>query len=79
MRGLLIGLTCFLYGASSALFDASLAIAKRCYTPRRRDEDLHNQQIFAVNYFEKYLPISNMTISNFDWRAEDLLNQQIFG
>ena len=92
MRGLLIGLTCFLYGASSALFDASLeavtrllkhnseyegncgiwyfttiallaflllcvsTIAKRCYTPRRRDEDLHNQQIFAVNYFEKYLP-----------------------
>jgi len=30
-------------------------ITRKLYSPRRRDEDLHNQQIFAVNYYEKYL------------------------
>ena len=30
-------------------------IVRKCYTPRRRDEDLHNRQMFAENYYEKYL------------------------
>ena len=30
-------------------------IVKKCYTPRRRDEDLHNRQMFAENYYDKYL------------------------
>ena len=33
--------------------------AVKCYTPRRRDEDLHNEQKFAIEYFEKYLPYNN--------------------
>jgi len=33
-----------------------VGVVKRCYKPRRRDEDVHNQQIFAVEYYEKYLP-----------------------
>ena len=36
------------------LIIASL-ITRKLYCPRRRDEDVHNQQIFAVNYYEKYL------------------------
>ena len=31
-------------------------LVKKWYTPRRRDEDLHNQQKFAIDYFEKYIP-----------------------
>ena len=27
----------------------------KCYTPRRRDEELHNKQKFAIEYFEKYI------------------------
>ncbi len=30
-------------------------ITRRLYSPRRRDDNLHNQQIFAINYYEKYL------------------------
>ena len=33
-----------------------MVLIKRNYSPRRRDEDVHNQQIFAVNFFDKYLP-----------------------
>ncbi len=36
------------------LFFFSLII-RRLYSPRRRDDNLHNQQIFAINYYEKYL------------------------
>ncbi len=36
------------------LFFFSL-ITRRLYSPRRRDDNLHNQQIFAINYYEKYL------------------------
>ena len=91
MRGLLFGLTCSGFGASSALSQVILRlivhfqkdiqkemkcglwysiacvlfsilllclflIIKKFYRPRRRDEDLHNQQIFAEDYYEKYLP-----------------------
>ena len=42
--------------AATFLILCIVVIAKRCYSPRRRDEDLHNHQIFAVNYFDKYLP-----------------------
>ena len=31
-------------------------IGKKCYKYRRRDEDVHNRQMFAENYYEKYLP-----------------------
>ena len=31
-------------------------LMKKWYTPRRRDEDLHNQQKFAIDYFDKYIP-----------------------
>ena len=31
-------------------------ITKKCYKHRRRDEDIHNRQMFAENYYEKYLP-----------------------
>ena len=27
----------------------------KCYIPRRRDEELHNKQKFAIEYFEKYI------------------------
>ena len=33
-----------------------LIIGKKCYKYRRRDEDVHNRQMFAENYYEKYLP-----------------------
>ena len=33
-----------------------LIIGKKCYKYRRRDEDIHNKQMFAENYYEKYLP-----------------------
>ncbi len=33
-----------------------LAVTSKCYTYRKRDETLSNNQIFAVNYFTKYLP-----------------------
>jgi len=33
-----------------------VVVLRRNYSPRRRDEDVHNQQIFAVNFFDKYLP-----------------------
>ena len=32
-----------------------LIIGKKCYKYRRRDEDVHNKQMFAENYYEKYL------------------------
>ena len=34
----------------------SVILLKKCYSLRRRDENLHNEQIFAVNYYDKYLP-----------------------
>ena len=34
-----------------------LIIGKKCYKYRRRDEDIHNRQMFAENYYEKYLPV----------------------
>ena len=34
-----------------------LIIDKKCYKYRRRDEDIHNKQMFAENYYEKYLPL----------------------
>ena len=36
----------------------------KCYTPRRRDEELHNKQKFAIEYFEKYISY-NYNIHNF--------------
>ncbi len=30
-------------------------LSKKFYKPRRRDEDVHNEQKFAVEYFDKYL------------------------
>ena len=33
-----------------------LIIGKKCYKYRMRDEDIHNKQMFAENYYEKYLP-----------------------
>ncbi len=38
-----------------------LFVVKRCYSPRRRDEDVHNEQMFAVNYYDKYLPLHTST------------------
>ena len=29
---------------------------KKCYSFRRRDEDVHNEHMFAVDYYDKYLP-----------------------
>ena len=40
----------------SALMLCGGVLVKKWYTPRRRDEDLHNQQKFAIDYFEKYIP-----------------------
>ncbi len=91
MRGIVIGLSCFLYGiwfvsvqelyklfskllrnivepkshCSIWYFTVILllylilflviAVSKRWYRLRRRDEVLRNQQIFAINYYDKYL------------------------
>ena len=43
---LLIGLVMFVTGF----------FLRKNYRPRRRDENVHNEQIFAVDYYEKYLP-----------------------
>ena len=43
-----------LSGFVSLLICGYLVILK-CYTPRRRDEELHNKQKFAIEYFEKYI------------------------
>ena len=37
----------------------SVILLKKRYSLRRRDENLHNEQIFAVNYYDKYLPHGN--------------------
>ena len=34
-----------------------LIIDKKCYKYRKRDEDIHNKQMFAENYYKKYLPL----------------------
>ena len=41
--------------ASLLMFVGFLIIGKKCYKYRRRDEDVHNRQMFAENYYEKYL------------------------
>ena len=49
----------WLYGCFLVLTIASFCagfIVKKCYTHRIRDDDLPNEQIFAVDYYEKYLP-----------------------
>ena len=43
-----------------------MGAVKKCYKPRRRDEDVHNQQIFAVEYYEKYLPRNDTSDSGQD-------------
>ena len=43
--------------ASLLVLLCALIIGKKCYKYRRRDEDIHNQQMFAENYYEKYLPL----------------------
>ena len=52
------GVWYYLAGVLSSLlmFFAFLIIGKKCYKYRRRDEDIHNKQMFAENYYEKYLP-----------------------
>ena len=40
-------------------FIGSVILLKKCYSLRRRDENLHNEQMFAVNYYDKYLPYGN--------------------
>ena len=42
---------------SLLMFLIILIIGKKCYKYRRRDEDIHNRQMFAENYYEKYLPV----------------------
>jgi len=37
------------------LIISGFLVVKKCYTPRRRDEELHNNQKFAIEYFEKYI------------------------
>ncbi len=48
-----------LYYACMVLLTAAvlceMILIKRCYRYRRRDEDIHNHQIFAVEYYDKYL------------------------
>ena len=39
------------------MFLCFLLITKKCYKYRRRDEDIHNKQMFAENYYDKYLPL----------------------
>ena len=89
MRGLLIGLLCYVIFVPSffskliygfvrvqfhkdekycglwfylavvviiAAFILLVCVIKKCYILRRRDEDVHNEHIFAVNYYDKYLP-----------------------
>ena len=49
----------WLYGCILVLTIASFCavfIAKKWYISRRRDDDLPNEQKFAVDYYEKYLP-----------------------
>ena len=41
---------------SLVLSFSALIIGKKCYKYRRRDEDIHNKQMFAENYYDKYLP-----------------------
>ena len=46
------------YALASLLMSfAAFIIGKKCYKYRRRDEDVHNRQMFAENYYEKYLPL----------------------
>ena len=46
------------YAAMSLLMLVGvLIVGKKCYKYRRRDEDIHNRQMFAENYYEKYLPV----------------------
>ena len=45
------------YALTSLLMSfVAFIIGKKCYKYRRRDEDIHNKQMFAENYYEKYLP-----------------------
>ena len=43
--------------ASLLMLFVAFIIGKKCYKFRRRDEDVHNRQMFAENYYEKYLPL----------------------
>ena len=46
------------FGILSCLIFLSICgylVILKCYTPRRRDEELHNKQKFAIEYFEKYI------------------------
>ena len=40
----------------TAVYTVTMSVIKKCYVFRRRDEDIHNEHIFAVNYYDKYLP-----------------------
>ncbi len=37
------------------LFISLAIIVTKCYTRRRRDENIHNEQMFAVNYYDRYI------------------------
>ena len=39
------------------MFLVTLFVTKKCYKYRRRDEDIHNNQMFVENYYDKYLPL----------------------
>ena len=41
---------------SLLMYIVVLIITNKCYRYRRRDEDIHNKQMFAENYYKKYLP-----------------------
>ena len=41
---------------SLLMFIVSLVMTKKCYKYRKKVEDIHNRQMFALNYYEKYLP-----------------------
>ena len=48
---------CLVYVLTSLLkLFGVFIIGKKCYKYRRRDEDIHNRQMCAENYYEKYLP-----------------------
>ena len=40
----------------TAVFIMLVRVMNKCYSFRRRDEDVHNEHMFAVDYYDKYLP-----------------------
>jgi len=41
---------------TTMVFIVMVILIKKCYVFRRRDENVHNEHIFAVEYYDKYLP-----------------------